>query len=321
MGPMGLGTVAGTGLPSCTVVIPTRGRPTMLADCLESIARSDYPPDLLEVVVVDDGDAGDPRTAAVVAAIRDRLDVSLRATNGRGPAAARNVGASEARGSILLFTDDDCRVDTQWLRSLSLSIRTAPTTGAGGRIVNLLGDNRWSAASQRVIDMVYAYYNADPAQATFLASNNLAVHADAFRELGGFDERFRWAEDRDFCRRWLAAGRELIYVPTAIVEHAHRLTGQAFVRQQFSYGRGAFHFHRAAGRNGDSQARRTRGFYADVPRLARRVVEQEGAAGGGKWIARVALEIGVWQLANAAGFAWEAIRAQRAAGPPRSNRV
>lgn len=321
MGPMGLGTVEGTGLPSCTVVIPTRDRPRMLADCLESISRSDYPLDLLDVVVVDDGDAGDPRPAAAVDAVRDRLDVSLRATNGRGPSAARNRGASEARGSVLLFTDDDCRVDAQWLRTLSLSIRDTPATAAGGRIVNQLGDNRWSTASQRVIDIVYAYYNADPARATFLASNNLAVHADAFRELGGFDEEFRWAEDRDFCRRWLAAGRELIYVPAAIVEHAHRLTGQAFVLQQFAYGRGAFHFHRTAARNGDSQAARTRGFYADVPRLARRVVRQEGTIGAGKGIARAALEIGGWQLANAAGFAWEAIRAQRAARPPRNNRA
>jgi len=291
----------------------------MLADCLESIARSDYPLDLLEVVVVDDGVAGDPRPAAAVRAVGNRLDVSLRETNGRGPAAARNLGASEARGSMLLFTDDDCRVDPEWVRSLSLSIRNAPTTGAGGRVVNRFGDNRWSTASQRVIDMVYAYYNADPAQATFLASNNLAVHADAFRELGGFDERFRWAEDRDFCRRWLAAGCELIYVPTAIVEHAHRLTGQGFVRQQFAYGRGAFRFHRAAAWDGDSQAGRARGFYAEVPRLARRLVQQEGA--GGKRFARVALEIGGWQLANAAGFVWEAIRAQRAAGPSRSNRA
>ena len=300
---MGLGTVAGTGLPSCTVVIPTRNRPRLLADCLESIARSDYPVDLLDVVVVDDGATGDARPAGTVAAVRDRLDVSLLASGGRGPSTARNLGATRARGSILLFTDDDCRVDSQWLRTLSLSIRGTPTTAAGGRIANRLGGNRWSTASQRVLDIVYAYYTADPARATFVASNNLAVDADAFRELGGFDERFRWAEDRDFCRRWLATGHELIYVPTAVVEHAHLLTGQAFVRQQFAYGRGAFHFHRTAARNGDSQAARTRGFYSDVPRLARGVSAGEGPA-------RIALEIGGWQLANAAGFAWEAICAR-----------
>lgn len=316
---MGLGTVVGTGLPSCTVVIPTRNRPGMLADCLESIARSDYPSDLLDVVVVDDGDPGDQRPAAAVDSVRDRLAVSLRKTNGHGPSGARNRGASEARGSVLLFTDDDCRVEPQWVGTLVLSIQNAPTTAAGGRTVNLCDDNPWSTASQRVLDIVYAHYNADPAQATFLASNNLAVHADTFRALGGFDEQFRWAEDRDFCRRWLAAGYELIYVPTAIVEHAQRLTGQGFVRQQFAYGRGAFHFHRAALRNGDSQARRTRQFYVDVPRLAGRVVRQDG--GAVKGIARIALEVGGWQLANAAGFAWEAIRAQRPAGPSRNNRA
>ena len=303
---MGLGTVAETGLASCSVVIPTRDRPTLLADCLESIARSDYPLDLLDVVVVDDGAGGDARPAGVVEAVRDRLDVSLLESNGRGPSAARNLGATRARGSTLLFTDDDCRVDAQWVRTLALSIRDTPTTAAGGRILNQFDDNRWSTASQRVIDMVYAYYNADPAGATFLASNNFAVPADAFRELEGFDEEFRWAEDRDFCRRWLAAGHELIYVPAAIVDHAHRLTPQAYVRQQFAYGRGAFHFHRTAVREGDSQAERARGFYADA---ARRLVRQEGFRDG-KQVAQAALEIGGWQLANAAGFAWEAICAR-----------
>ena len=303
---MGLGADAAAGLPSCTVVIPTRGRPRMLADCLESIARSDYPLDRLDVVVVDDGDAGDARPAGAVDAIRDRLEVSLLETNGRGPSAARNLGASRARGSVLLFTDDDCRVDERWVRTLTLSIQDTPETAAGGRILNQFADNRWSAASQRVLDIVYDYYNADPGRATFLASNNLGVNADAFHELGGFDEEFRWAEDRDFCRRWLAAGHELIYVPGAIVEHAHRLTPQAYVRQQFAYGRGAFHFHSTAARDGDSQADKARGFYADA---ARRLVRKEGF-GEGREVAQAAVEIGGWQLANAAGFAWEAVRAR-----------
>lgn len=303
---MSLGTVAGTGLPSCTVVIPTRDRPQLLADCLESLARSDYPRDLFDVVVVDDGDRGDPRPAAAVNAMIDRLNVSLEETSGRGPSVARNRGACRARGSILLFTDDDCRADAQWLRTLAQSIRDSPATAAGGRIVNRFEDNRWSSASQRVLDMVYAYYNADPASATFLASNNLAAHREAFRELGGFHEEFRWAEDRDFCRRWLAAGNELIYVPAAIVEHAHRLTPQAYVRQQFAYGRGAFHFHRTAAREGDSQARKVRDFYSDA---ARRIARQEGF-GEGKEVAQAVVEIGGWQLANAAGFAWEAMRAR-----------
>jgi GT2 family glycosyltransferase len=289
----------------------------MLADCLESIARSDYPRDRLEVIVVDDGNQGDSRAAAVVNGVGNRLDVSLRKTDGRGPSAARNLGAGEARGSVLLFTDDDCRVDPLWLRTLARAVRDTPTTAAGGSIVNQFDDNRWSTASQRVIDIVYDYYNADPGRATFLASNNLAVRADAFRELGGFDEEFRWAEDRDFCRRWLSAGNELIYIPAAIVEHAHRLTPQAYVRQQFAYGRGAFHFHRTAARNGDSQAGRVRGFYADA---ARRLFRREGFAKR-KQIAQAALEIGGWQLANAAGFAWEAIRTQRPARPSRSNRA
>jgi GT2 family glycosyltransferase len=159
-----------------------------------------------------------------------------------------------------------------------------------------LRGNRWSAASQRVIDLVYAYYNADPDHARFLTTNNLAVPTEAFREVGGFDESFRTAEDRDFCRRWLARGLEITYAREALVQHTHPLTLAAFLRQHFDYGRGAFRFHRRAERARDGQVRTVLGFYGSMPRLLR----ENGRGGLG--------DVALWQAANAAGFAWEAAR-------------
>jgi GT2 family glycosyltransferase len=287
--------------PLCTIVIPTHRRPRLLAECLQAVAELDYPTDRLEAIVVDDGGGG---VGSALRSVAARLEVSVVRYRGGGPAAARNEGAARASGEILAFTDDDCRPSATWLRDLVGAIGEAPRLAAGGYTVNALPGNRWSTASQRIIDLVYAYYNADPAEATFLTTNNLAVPAAAFDEVGGFDAGFRTAEDRDFCRRWLARGLELEYVPEARVLHAHPLTLGTFVRQHFDYGRGAFRFHARAGDAGDAQLRRAAGFYGSVPRLVRKAVNGDGASG----VAELAADLVLWQAANGAGFAWEAAR-------------
>jgi GT2 family glycosyltransferase len=292
---MQAGSVAERRLPLCTVVIPTRHRPQLLRKCLESIAECDYPHDRLEVLVGDDGDS----VNGAVDVVKGRLEADVLSTPGLGPAAARNAASRHASGTVLAFTDDDCRVDPGWLRALCSRLENAPRRAAGGHTTNSLRGNRWSAASQRIIDVVYAYYNADPDHARFLTTNNLAVPTEAFRDVGGFDESFRTAEDRDFCRRWLARGLEIAYAPDALVHHMHPLTLQAFLRQHFDYGRGAFRFHREAEHAHDGQLRAVLGFYGSMPRLLREL--DDNGRGG---LADVAL----WQAANAAGFVWEAAR-------------
>lgn len=287
--------------PLCTIVIPTRRRPLLLAECLRSIAGSDYPHEQLEVIVVDDGAGGIEDALEVV---RGRLEASVLRCPGVGPAAARNAGAARATGEILIFTDDDCQVGAEWLSALVKALAGETRRAAGGYTVNALPGNRWSAASQRIVDIVYAYYNADPGRAAFLTTNNLAVPAAAFRAVGGFDVDFRTAEDRDFCRRWLARGLELTYVPDALAFHAHALTLQAFIRQHFAYGRGAFRFHRRAGREGDGQIQTVARFYGSMPHVARTAVNGNGPGG----VAKLAAELALWQAANGAGFAWEAVR-------------
>ena len=94
---------------------------------------------------------------------------------------------------------------------------------------------------------LYDYYNVNPNQSSFFASNNLALPADRFSDLGGFDTSFPLAagEDRELCDRWLQHGYKMIYAPEVQVFHAHKLTLPKFWQQHFNYGRGAFCFHKA----------------------------------------------------------------------------
>jgi len=88
--------------PSISVVIPVRNGGTDLVACLEAIRASETAPD--ELVVVDDGSTDDSRATA------ERFGARVFSTGGKGPAAARNLGAQQATGDVLFFVDADVTV-------------------------------------------------------------------------------------------------------------------------------------------------------------------------------------------------------------------
>jgi cellulose synthase/poly-beta-1,6-N-acetylglucosamine synthase-like glycosyltransferase len=269
---------------------------------LETIVASNYPAQQMEVIVVDDGGSGGAPLEQTVQFLRGLVEFRLLTTSGVGPAGARNVGANAASGEFLVFTDDDCRVQSDWIRMMSAAIGSGSgRIAVGGRTINGLTNNRWSAASQKIIDLVYAYYNADPTNPAFFTTNNLALRRDAFLEIGGFDERYRTAEDREFCRRWLANGNRLAYIPEAVVFHEHELTLWGFLKQHFGYGRGAFRYFRSAPRSGQ---RTTRGFYSSMPEHLATLFSLPEASSRQR--AELLGELALWQAANIAGFSWEA---------------
>jgi GT2 family glycosyltransferase len=289
---------------SVSVVVPTRDRPGQLADCLRALGGLDYPRDRLEVIVVDDGGAADLEPVRTSAP--SELSLSLiRRDRAGGPAAARNTGAAAADGENLAFTDDDCLPERAWLAELTAALGAAPGAGCGGHTANGLPGNRYAEASQHIQELVYAHYNADPEAARFFASNNLAVPRAAFLELGGFDaERFpRASEDRDFCDRWLASGRTLRYAPAAVVQHARALDLPGFARQHMAYGRGAARYQRARAERGSGRLRDDVPFHLNRS-LWRRTLGMRPARHAASMVAL----LGLWQAANAAGYALERVQ-------------
>lgn len=229
--------------PFFSVVIPTYSRPKELKACLDSITQLTYPHDRFEVIVVDDGSP--MSLAPIVEPFKDQLNLTLISQPNAGPASARNRGVSQAKGQLVVFTDDDCAPAPNWLEELAKQFATDPTAMIGGRTLNGLPSNLFSTASQLLVDYLYSYYTLHPKNTYFFTSNNLAVPTDQFRQIGKFDTSFPLAagEDRELCDRWHHHSYSALYAPEAQISHFHRLTLGKFWRQHFNYGRGAYHFH------------------------------------------------------------------------------
>lgn len=288
--------------PSFSIIVPTWNRPRQLRACLEALAGLEYPAARFEVIMVDDG-SEPPLDAADF----DRLDgrvTWLRQPNA-GPAAARNAGAAKAQGEYLAFTDDDCTPDPGWLQGFARAFERAPRALVGGCTANALPDNIYATASQVIVEAARAYFLATHSEFQFFASNNLALPADLFRTIGGFDPSFRTSEDRDLCDRWVREGRRLVYAPDAVIHHRHELTLAGFWRQHFGYGRGACRFHRARARRGAGPFRPEFSFYRNV------FGHPFARARDRRTVSLVALFL-LWQVANAAGFLWQGCRRETA---------
>ena len=272
--------------PEVTVVVPTRRPAATVARCLAALAADADGP-AFEAIVVDDGSpepAGLDRLAEPLPFVRVLHRVHA------GVSAARNAGAGAAAAPFLAFTDDDCVPEAGWLAALVAAAAGREDAVVGGRVVNGCTANRYAAASQLVLDLVYGYYDGRPGRPVCFAANNLALPAALLARVGGFDESLSFGEDRDLDERLRRAGASFVAAPEAIVRHEKDLDAAGFVRQFFGYGRGAYRFHaREPGR-----ARVTAGFYRRLPGAARGLDPRTLAL------------LGLWQAANAAGFAWEA---------------
>lgn len=286
--------------PAISIIIPTYNRPERLKSCLEAISELDYPAEKFEVIVVDDG--SQTPVDKIVAPFQN---VKLFVHSNAGPAKTRNRGAREASGDYLAFTDDDCRPAPDWLKQLEAASRSFPSdTAIGGRTINALDSDPYAAASQLLVDYLYENQqqrNQDRRRPSgaFFASNNVLFRREMFLRIGGFSDKFRHAagEDREICNRWVAHGGTLEYAPEAVVLHYHSMGWKSYVRQHFTYGRGAYHYHRLkAGGTGSPLDEASLEFYQKI------LLYPFGKSSRPTLISAL---LAVSQVANAAGFFFE----------------
>jgi hyaluronan synthase len=101
--------------PSVSIVIPAFNEENAIEATLDACYSSDYPPDLLEVVVVDDGSTDGTWDHILAARERNPSVVCVRFPGNRGKRAAMAEGIRRSRGEITVFIDSDSVIEPDGL--------------------------------------------------------------------------------------------------------------------------------------------------------------------------------------------------------------
>jgi len=221
--------------PEVTIVIPVKDRAEELRRCLDSLSLLTYPREKLRIIVVDDGSSDD---SALVAREFGALVVPSGGV-GRGPAAARNVGAAKATGEILAFIDSDCSASQGWLNDLIPTFNDPAMAAVGGQV-----DGMCTASAVDRYESIMSSLSLGSRERTgsggndtfYLPSCNLLVRTTAFRNAGGFKDEMHVGEDVDLTWRLRDNGWTIAYLPAGNVLHEHRSSIRSFMSRRFDYG-------------------------------------------------------------------------------------
>ncbi len=108
--------------PSVSVIVPARNEADGIADCIQSILRNDYPMELVDVQIVDDRSEDDTfEIASRLSLETDDIRVVRLQETGSSPSgkrAAIQAGIDRSQGDIIMLTDADCRVPTDWIHTM-----------------------------------------------------------------------------------------------------------------------------------------------------------------------------------------------------------
>jgi cellulose synthase/poly-beta-1,6-N-acetylglucosamine synthase-like glycosyltransferase len=226
---------------SISAVIIARNEERTLQRCVEATLAQTC--GVREVVVVD-GNSTD-RTAEIAEAMsgkdpRVRLVREDPDAEQKGPAAARNFGASLSSGDLILFLNADVSVGPDYMEQLAQQMDVDELDAAAGL--------RWNERGPLVAGLMNVHYalnyNTAPAtlaQPAFLSGDALLVRRQAFDSIGGYDVTMPAGEDADLGYRMRDAGFRIAYRRDLTVWHngRHYRSLGGWLRQMAWYGRGA----------------------------------------------------------------------------------
>ncbi len=214
-----------------SVIIPTKDRPTLVAKVLSGVAKQDFPRDSFEVIVIDDGSTKENQAKLQDFAKTLTLRIHIYSKDrGEGPAKARNLGISYAKGEWIAFTDDDVEIPPQWLKNAhDRIVQNSEIVGIEGPITTDINDPLYHS-TQNVKGERSKKFEG------YLTAN-MFYRKSTLVSIGGFDETFPSAfrEDAELAFRLLSLGR-IPYCSAIQVHHpARKITLMDAIRREIRH--------------------------------------------------------------------------------------
>jgi GT2 family glycosyltransferase len=214
---------------SVSVIIPTFNGAFRIGHCLDSLTSQAEGRDV-EILVVDDGS-----TDNIAEVVGRYPAVHLITQKNAGPAAARNRGAREARGEVILFTDDDCVPMPDWLEAMLQPFNQPDVVGVKG-----IYRTHQKSLTARFVQIEYEdkyRLMRNLPSIDFIDTYSAGFVRDRFLEMTGYDTSFpvACAEDVELSYRMSARGWKMKFTPAAIVFHTHPDKLSSYLKKKYKF--------------------------------------------------------------------------------------
>lgn len=211
-----------------SVIIPMFNAEKTIKLCLDSIKENSYKN--YEIILVDNGSTDNTLNYAKEFSKKHKNARLIKASK-QGPSYARNIGAKNAKGSILVFLDSDCIVKKDWLKIIINDFNNQEVVAVA---------SQYCGSYNKGFIEKFAFYELLFRERNFktyvknASSCNFAVKKEIFSALGGFPQEFIAGEDIYFSYEVSKKGK-ILWDKGNGVMHFFRASIKGYLKQQYGY--------------------------------------------------------------------------------------
>lgn len=211
-----------------SIIVPVYNHAEELRQCLSALSKQTYSQEKFEVFVVDN-----ESETPLKGIVESYQNVQLVREPRHGSYAARNTGVKASSGSILAFTDADCRPDPDWLEAGVRCLRETKNCGlVAGKVDLTFADPDRPNPYEWYDRLNYLDQELAMRRGNYGATANLFTRREVVKDVGPFDAELVSGGDNEWGQRVHQHGYRQVYCDKAVVCHPARNSFKSLLRKE-----------------------------------------------------------------------------------------
>lgn len=248
--------------PFVSIILCTYNEEKTVGEAVESLLNQSYPKDKYEIIAIDD--CSSDKTCEVLFKYPFKL---IKKKKNEGIASSRNIGLKLAKGEIYVCFDGDCVANKNWLKHLVKTYIKNPSIAGvcgavypydeskiGSRFLQDLGEgNPYFFDSKKSDNPIsrFIYYvkrksngalNNKSQLVCSMPGSNSSFKTKVLKEVGGWDETSRLAEDTVISRKIFRKYKDRAFLFNKKAKLKHRHPSDFFNQLKRKYKKGIYTF-------------------------------------------------------------------------------
>jgi len=226
-------------LSKVSIIIVNFNGEKFIEKCLKSLNNINYPPNKVEIIVVDNGSKD--KSLKIIKNKFPKVKIITNPVNNY--CKSNNLGIKNSKGELIAFLNNDTKVDKNWLIELVKVIQTDKKIGVAGSKI-IFHNGLINSAGQREHPLFYfkdeGFKEEDKGQynktkeVESLCGCSILYKKECIKEIGSFDESLvLYCEDVDMAIRCKKKGWKLYYAPKSVVQHEYNGTSSLELQEKY----------------------------------------------------------------------------------------